>query len=601
MRKIFYLFVCALGVPVIAQTNVPPPQIPEHSDTVIVTGVYEPAPLDESNRAVSVIELDPDRKTLSNTLFDYLRIDTSLDVRARAPNGLSSDLAIRGADFDQTLVLLDGIRMNDSQTGHFNLDIPLPPDAFSRVEILKGAGSAIYGTDAVGGVVNLITKPPESSELSLRAGIGNFGVNQQTASLTTVWQNLTERLMFSRDFSTGFEDDRDYRNLSFGSSTHLLTGLGATDVTLAYNDRPYGANQFYGPYNAWERTRSWFAALRQSLGKNTEASFSYRRHADLFVLFRDNPDVYTNHHWTQNYEAALRRHNALGLNTTISYGGEAYRDEIDSNNLGYHHRNRGSAYVALETRALKRYSFTLGAREEIYGGGARQFNPTASAGIWLSQHWKLRASASRAFRLPSYTDLYYSDPFNFGSPYLKPESAWSYDGAAEWSDGGRIRGSIGVFYRRLHNGIDFVRSSVNDPWVASNLDRINFTGAEASLTVKTGRAQLIGLNYTALHGAQDALNGLQSKYTFSYPSSNGSVSWEGSLRGGFLARTRVGVLQRFEQAPYTLWDVYLADRRGRLTPFVQLTNLIDTSYQEILGVDMPGRAAIVGVEWKLPF
>ncbi|HEX5430937.1 MAG TPA: TonB-dependent receptor, partial [Bryobacteraceae bacterium] len=555
----------------------------------------------ELNRAVSVIDLDTNREILSNTIFDYLRTDPSLDVRARAPDGLSTDLSIRGADFGQTLVLLNGIRMNDSQTGHFNLDIPLPPDALSRVEILKGTGSAMYGTDAVGGVVNLITKPPESSELSLRTAIGNFGVNQQSASLATVWKRVTERLMFSRDFSTGFEDDRDYRNLSFASLTHALTSLGATDVTLAYNDRPYGANQFYGPYNAWERTRSWFAALRQSFGKNTEASFSFRRHTDLFVLFRDNPALYTNHHSTENYEAALRRHNSLGLNTTISYGGEAYRDEIDSNNLGYHQRNRGSAYVALEMRALKRYSFTLGAREEIYGGGARQFNPTASAGVWLSPHWKLRASAGRAFRLPSYTDLYYSDPTDFGSPYLKPESAWSYDGAAEWSNGGRIRGSIGVFYRRLRNGIDFVRSSESDPWVAANIDRINFTGAEASLTVRAGRAQLIELNYTALHGSQDALNGRQTKYSFSYPSSNGSISWEGSLPGGFLARTRAGVLQRFEQSPYTLWDVYLANRRGRLTPFAQFTNLLDTSYQELLGVDMPGRAAIVGLEWRLHY
>ncbi len=565
----------------------------QNRDTVVVTGVYEPAPLDDANRSVRAIELDDSAKALSSTFFDYLRLDPSLDVRARAQDGVQTDLSILGADFGQTLVLLDGLRLNDSQTGHFNLDVPIPPDALARIEVLKGAGSALYGADAVGGVVNVLTSPPEASEVRLRTAAGNFGVNQQSATLAAVWKRIGEDLAFSRDFSTGFEDDRDYRNLSFSSITHAKTTLGASDVILAYSDRPYGANQFYGPYNSWERTKSWFAALRQELGKNTEASFAYRRHSDLFVLFRDRPQVYTNRHLTDNYEAALRRHDSLASNVTLSYGGEAFRDAIDSNNLGLHQRNRGSAYVALEARALRRYSFTLAAREELYRGGARQFDPTASAGVWLSPHWKLRASAGRAFRLPTYTELYYSDPANVGNAYLKPESAWSYDGAVEWNSGRRVRGEVGVFRRQIRNGIDYVRASATDRWHAANIDRLNFTGVEAQLGVRG-----FSLNYTYLEGMQDSLNGSQTKYSFYYPSNAASASWQGTLPYGLLARTRVGVLQRVQRDPYTLWDVYLADRRGRWTPFAQFTNLLNTAYQEILGVDMPGRAAVVGVEWR---
>src|SRR5207253_74250 len=98
------------------------------------------------------------------------------------------------------------------------------------------------------------------------------------------------------------------------------TLLGATSVTLAMNDRPFGADQFYGPYNSWERTRTWFAAIRQELGKNTEASFAFRRHTDLFVLFRNDPAYYTNRHAVEGYQAALRRHDRLAANTTVSYG-----------------------------------------------------------------------------------------------------------------------------------------------------------------------------------------------------------------------------------------------------------------------------------------
>ena len=570
-------------------------QIPvKQKDSVIVTGVYEPVPLEEADRAVRAINLDATQKLLSNTIFDFLRLDPSLDVQSRAPNGIQTDISIRGGNFGQTLVLLDGLRLNDAQTGHFDFDLPIPPDAAGRLEILKGGGSAIYGSDAVGGVVNVITTAPESSELHLRTAIGNFGVNQQSATLSTVWGSASEQLSFSRDFSTGFMDDRDYRNLSFASMTHW-TG---TDVTLAYNDRPYGANQFYGPFNSWERTKSWFAAIRQKIGKNTEASLAFRRHTDLFVLFRNNPQVYTNRHAIEGYQAALRRHNRLRQNWTVSYGGEAFRDQIASNNLGDHQRNYGAMYAALDVRALKRYSFTLGVREEIFRGGARQLNPTAAFGAWLTPRWKLRASASRAFRLPSYTDLFYHDPANIGSPYLKPETAWGYDAGIEWSNNGRIRAGAGFFATRERNGIDFVRSSDSDIFRATNFDRVSFIGAEASVNIRAAQSQWVDLRYTAQHGAQDSLNGIQSKYVFNYPLQSGTVAWNAALPKGLLVRSRIGILDRFARDPYGVWDFYVADRRGRWSPFLQFTNITSTRYEEIPHVSMPGRAAVVGVDWR---
>jgi iron complex outermembrane receptor protein len=255
--------------------------------------------------------------------------------------------------------------------------------------------------------------------------------------------------------------------------------------------------------------------------------------------------------------------------------------------------------VALDVRALNRYSFTLAAREEIFHGGARQFNPTAGFGAWLAPHWRVRVSAGRSFRLPSYTDLYYHDPANVGSPFLKPESAWSYDGALEWNGGGRLKAHVGVFHRRERNDIDYVRASPNDLWRATNFDRLNFTGADASVTVRAAATQWIELGYSAIHGVDVNNTGLNWKYTFNYPSNNATASWQAKLPGGLLARTRIGVIQRFQADPYALWDVYLADRRGNWTPFAQFTNLGDTRYQEVLGVAMPGRAAVVGIEWRV--
>jgi iron complex outermembrane receptor protein len=537
-------------------------------------------------------------RLLSNTFADLLRLDSSLDLRQRAPNTLQGDLSIRGGSFGATLILLNGLRLNDAQSGHHNLDLPVPIESIGRVEILKGSGSTLYGSDAVGGVVNFITRTPEASEVRLRTAIGNFGVNQQQGAFTYVRDNFTQQLSFSRDFSTGFMADRDYRNLSFASLTHVVSGLGSTDLTLANNDRPFGANQFYGNYNSWERTRGWFAALRQSIGERTEATVAFRRHTDMFVLYRDRPQVFTNRHAVEGFETSVRRWENLGSNVKLYYGGEGYRDSIESNNLGQHDRARGAGYAALDVRALKRFSFTAGIRDEVYGSFNHQFSPTISGGAWLSPSLKLRASVSRAFRLPTYTDLYYHDPANAGSPNLRPEKAWSYEGGADWNHRGKLRAEATVFYRRERDGIDFVRASSTDIWRATNFQQLNFTGVEASLTANLNRTQIVEVQYTGLHGVQSALSGLQSKYAFNYPVHSGVVSWQGILPGGIAARTRIGALERYARDPYALVDIYAAGTRGKVHPFVQLSNATDAMYEEIFGVRMPGRAVIVGIEWK---
>lgn len=574
------------------------PAPPVNVEVVVVTGYFEPIPLQEADRAVRSIDVK-NLELVSNTFADFLRLDSSLDLRQRASGGLQSDLTIRGGGFGQTLILLNGLRLNDAQSGHHNLDIPVPVESIEKVEILKGSGSTRYGSDAVGGVVNFITRTPEVSELRLRTAAGNFGVNQQRGVLTFAEKVFTEQLTFSRDFSSGFQPDRDYRNLSLASNTHLLTSIGATDITLANNDRPFGADQFYGNYNSWERTRTWFTSIRQSLGEKTEAAFAFRRHTDLFVLYRDRPQVFTNRHAVEGFQASLRRSGTLARNVTMHYGLEGYRDSIDSNNLGHHDRTRGAGYVALDVRALKRFSLNAGVREELYGKTQSQLSPSVSGGYWLSPVIKLRAGVSRAFRLPSFTDLYYHDPANVGSPNLRPEKAWSYEGGGDWTIRPKLKAEVTVFRRNEQDGIDYVRYSAADIWRATNFQHINFSGIEASLKQELRHGSVLELQYTGLHGAQSALAGAYSKYSFNYPIHSGLAGWQGLLPGHILARARVGAVERYGRDPYGVVDLYAASTRGRIHPFVQLTNVTDTAYQEIFGVSMPGRAVVAGVEFTV--
>jgi iron complex outermembrane recepter protein len=573
-------------------------QLPVRSDSIVVTGTWEPLNLDELDRSVTVLPLRADTLLL-NSWMDALRLDSSIDLGERAPNGVQSDVSIRGASFGQTLVLLNGIRISDAQSGHHNMDLPIPPEGISRVEVLHGSGSTMYGSDAVGGVINVITDPPESSEFRLRTAAGNFGVNQERGSLSMVSSNLAEQIAFSRDFSSGFRPDRDYRNLAIDSATHWLSPLGASDVTLAYDDRPFGADRFYGNFNSWEDTKTWFGSLRQAIGENTEASFAFRRHSDLFVLFRDQPEIYTNHHAVESYVGTLRRSETLHKNVKLHYGAEFYRDAIVSNNLGNHQRDYGAGYVSIDVRALRRFSFAAGIRENVYGSLSVESSPSVSGGMWINAHLKLRASASHAFRLPTYTDLYYHDPANLGSPNLRPERAWSYETGMQWTPAARLRADVAIFHRSERDGIDYVRTSATDIWRATNVDRLQFTGVEASVDARLSADQTVSLRYTAIHGAQAAFVDLESRYVFNYPSQSAVAEWRGSFSHHLLARTRVGALNRRGRDPYALWDIYGAWGEHALRPFVQLTNITSTHYEEIPGVVMPGRAIVGGVEWSI--
>jgi iron complex outermembrane recepter protein len=573
-----------------------PAQSPRR-DSIVVTGSWEPLALEEVDRSVTILPAR-ERSLVLNSLADLLQLDPSLDLRRRAPDGIQSDLSIRGSSFGQTLILLNGQRLNDAQSGHHNLDIPVPLESVARIEVLRGSGSTLYGSDAVGGAVNIITEPPEAPEFRLRTAAGNFGVNQQRGTLAFRARTLSEQLTFSRDFSSGFQANRDYRNLALASSTRLTTGLGPSDLTLAWLDRPFGADQFYGNYNSWESTRTWFAGLRQALGKQTSAAFSFRRHSDLFVLYRDRPEAFTNRHTAESWQGSVRRREELGGGASLHYGAEASGESIVSNNLGSHGRNRAAAYAALDFRALRRFSFSLGAREEVWRKWSGQFSPTASAGAWLSRRVKLRTSVSRAFRIPTYTDLYYHDPANLGSPGLRPERAWSYEGGLDLHAGAGVTAGATVFHRRERDGIDYVRRDPADVWRATNIQDLRFTGVETWLGLAPRRGQRIDLRYTGLHGAQDALPGVLSKYVFNYPNHSGTVSWSGSF-GPVLLRTRVGALDRRARGPYALWDMAAAWTAGRVRPFLQFANLSATRYQEIPGVAMPGRSVIGGVELVL--
>jgi iron complex outermembrane receptor protein len=578
---------------------------------MVVLGSATPVPLAESQRSVDILPVQG-QSLAAESPQDFLREDSSVFLEERGAGGGQADIVMRGGSFEQTLVLLNGFRINDAQTSHHNLDLPLPLDAIDSIQSLEGAGSTLHGVDALSGVVDFLTAAPDHDSLFMRAGEGSFQSNEETLVGGATRGPWSGRVAAERNFSTGFMTDRDYRNMDASAESWNATRLGITDLLFASSDRSFGANQFYGNYPSWERTKGWFAAARQELGSQTVAAFGYRRHTDEFVLFRDDPAIYENNHIDGSWQGSLRETLTVHKDSVLLMGLEADGDSIRSNNLGLHARNRGAGYVDLDLRPAKqRWSLSVGAREEIFSGGARAvFSPELAGSLRVANSLKLRASGGYGFRIPTYTDLYYSDPSTLGNTNLKSESAWSSDAGADWTPSTKLTFSATGFFSQQHDTIDYVKSAtVPNPylpagcpasiWCATNLNGLGFAGIETRLTWIPKKSQTVRIAWTGVHGAQSALHGLESEYVFNYPVQNIHASWTSALGHDFVLTNAVEIAERYQQTVYPVWNATVTHDTGKLRPYLRLTNLSNTGYQEITGVNMPPRTIMGGVALQL--
>jgi iron complex outermembrane receptor protein len=575
---------------------------------VVVTGTVRPtelADLDRSLRVISAVE--PVAPAWS--FADLLKQDSSVHIRERGPDGAQADISIRGSTFDQVLVMINGVRVSDPQTGHHTLDLPLPFEAVQQVEVLAGAGATLYGSDAVGGTINFVTKKPESKELRLMSGIGEHGWNRLAASggfRRGIW---SQSLAGSRDFSTGFAEGREFRNVSLSSESFFDTTVGTTSVLAAYNDRPFGANGFYGPFNSWEETGTKFFSATQTIGRNIDRlnhrfNFAFRRHNDNFILCKQGcvfggiqfrPEDNQNLHQTNVYQGSYTVAGVAGTKVRWSGGAQVVSDGIDSTVAGQRRRERASIFAMVDLRPSERLTLSAGVREEAWDKWRVRTNPTFSAGYWIGGGLKIRALASSAFRIPTYTDLYHRDPGNVGNSSLVPETVWNYEAGADWFFPFGTKVSAAWFQRREDNSIDWVKDEGSAVFQARNTQKINFTGAEFEVRHTFRNAMQVWGNYTALQASQTLSVGGVSRYVFNFPSNQGNVGLQGAV-GPLLFKTRLGAYNRASQTARALWDVSIGRRSGSWRPFIQATNLLDTQHEAFQGLAQPGRWIRGGIQ-----
>jgi iron complex outermembrane receptor protein len=563
-------------------------------EQITVTGHAADVPFHTLARTVIVLTREEIQQLPAQSIADLLAYVASVDVRSRGAFGMQSDFAVRGSTFGQGLVLVNGIRLNDSQSGHHNGDIPVPLDEIERVEILLGPGSSLYGADAFGGTINVITRRSGSSR-QLGMTVGAFGLVSGDASFAASARGVREALAASAARSGGFKTDRDFRTFDVSSQT---TFAGGTRLWVSHLRKDFGAAGFYGPALSTERTNQTLVSVDGATPARGSWSgqwqTSYRTHGDVFLYDSTRPGI-PNTHRTHAVGASGRLQRPVGERTHVTIGTEAGADWIRSNNLGAHNLVRGSLFGEVRQQVGARTFVYPSVRVDGYSTFGSALSPALSAVTWMGSRVKLRGSVGRAFRVPTFTERFYVDPNNLGSSTLVPEHAWATEAGIDWLGGGWTVGGA-LFDRRERGTIDFVRASARDRWQAANIRRVDTRGVELSARRLFSHGRMLSMQYTGLDAATDPLP-LLSKYVLEYPHHTLALSGSLALPADVTVGQRAEFKRRRDGSDYWLVDTRVGRRLRRATVFLEGANLLNVRYQEIAGVDMPGRWLRAGVRF----
>lgn len=560
-----------------------------------------------------------------------------LDIRQRGKHGTQADLSIQGGTFDQSLVLLNGINLNDPQTGHFHLNLPLSLPSTSHMEVLSGSATRHFGSHAFSGAVNVVTQTADSSFLRAGMKAGQYGLYQGHALLNLAgnrWQSL---ISASTSGSQGYRENTDFRNHHAYYHGQLAGSRWNPQVLLGLNRRAFGANAFYSPRfpQQYEETSTGFAALKGAYGsgrKHWNFQAYLRMNRDHFLLDRQNPAFYQNDHLSQVVGADL----AYRLSWTggLTRLGLSYRSEgIRSTSLGEElERPKGAWFndsISFShgirrdlVNAMVNHSWHQGPLR-ISGGFLLYVDPSSrwqeNSGIYpgldarlqVAPRWKVHASVNRSMRLPTFTDLYYQGPANVGNPELKAEKAWTYElGISRHRPGDAWKLSLNGWFRQGRELIDWVWME-DERWHTLNFSRVHAMGAELLLGYRPSvnarswlHVRRADLSYSLGHQMK-LEEAFDSRYLLDYLKHKlvvgGSLGLGPRLSLHLLlnAQDREGSFGHYdaergesmemEYAPFATCDVKLSYHLWRFQLFGEASNLFDTPYYDIGNVPMPGR------------
>jgi len=514
-----------------------------------------------------VISSENIKNSVNETLKNY-----GIDIQR---NTIHPNISVKGATFQQSSIFIDGVNVDDPQTAHNNLNIPVACEDIVRIELLSDRGYA--------GAVNIITKKPDN-KISADISVGDFFTKNVNVSVSRRWDRFANRLSFEKKVSDGFTFDTDYdiTNLS-NRFEYNFSGLD-TGFSFGYLKKNLGAKGFYADYPSYEWTKTYLSKINLNFEHNgflIKPEFQWKQNNDEFELDITKPGWSFNKHKTDVFttQVAVSK-NGFSLTPVMS------TKKIESSNLGNHTRD------VYALTADYNYDFTQDFNS-IYGIRYNRFSdnslllPLFSSSYNFSEKIKFHLLVRSSARQPSFTELYYNSRANTGNPDLNFEKATLYDAGVNYDFL-----SVNTFLRDEKDVIDWIRWNKTQKWQATNIGNARFYGYSINVVAAPLRVLYTYTNSekNADYKSKYALRYTQHLFTseISYP-----LIWqvEHSINGLYK--------KRISGEEYFVMDTKLAKKFSFGNYYIEVNNLLDKNYTEIPYVPMPPRIIRVGV--KLTF
>jgi iron complex outermembrane receptor protein len=567
----------------------------ENLNEIILNSNRIEIPFNENSNSIIVITSDDIEKSTATNMVDLLQQYAGVDVRQRGIDGMQADLYIRGGSFDQTLVLIDGIKTENPQTGHHTLNMMIPIENIERIEIIKGPAARVFGQNAFTGAINIITKKNVNTQLTAEAGYGSYHTDKLALTGSINLKESSHQVHISRNTSDGYRYNTDFENQNYFIKSKFNTKNSSIDVIGTFMDRKFGANGFYSSPAAidqYEETQSSLVGVSTSFTKNNfkiKPRVYWKRGQDMYLYLRHDPDFFRNLHITNKVGAEVNTSFDSKLGIT-GFGVDLAKVFISSNNLGDHERTMVTAFIEHRFSLLHdKLDITPGIALNYFSDFDFHAFPGIDIGYSISDAVKVYGNMGYTYRIPTYTDLYYNSRTSLGNENLKPEQALSEEIGLKFRKK-NFTADIAFFYRDADDLIDYVKENESDIWQAQNLANVTTKGFEGSAQYSfdfLNYSQKLNVGYTYLKDDIKKQNIPFSQYSLNSIKNHVTTS----LDTQFLKFLRQSLVYKFVERPdgtnYGVVDFRLTAFYKDMEFSAFFNNIFNAEYTETNLVPMP--------------
>lgn len=572
---------------------------------VVISSSRIDLPFKGNSRTIQIVTAEDIKKTGVTNVADALQQLAGVDVRRQGVNGMQADLYIRGGSFDQTLLLIDGIKVDDAQTGHHTMNLALPIEVIKRIEVIKGPAARIFGQNAFTGAINIVTKDVEDNSLVAKVQGGSFDQFIAEVTGTVSLKESSHIVHFSKNFSEGYRHNSDFDNTNYVLKSQFNKNKLPIELLTSYSERKFGANGFYGIPSATEQYEETQASLIgfSTIIKNGNWTFKprvyWRRNQDLYLYIRSNPSAYRNMHITNKVAAELNGSYQSNVGIT-GFGVEFSKYYISSNRLGDNQREIATLFLEHRFQFFNNIlDVTPGISASYFSDFDNQFFPGLDVGVKISDKFRAYGNIGTSYRVPTYTNLYYTSPTTISNPDLNTEEAFSQEVGFKYISN-RFNLSVAAFNRDADNLIDYVRENTTDAWQAQNIQSVNTKGYETQvdyLFTINKLPQKIQLGYSYLDNDVKTSEANFSQYSINSMKHQFTSSLQFNIFKGFNTTFAYRYVERTAGMSYNVYDVNVSYRIKAFELSMFANNIFNAEYIESGMIPMPKGNVLFGMKY----